>query len=237
MISRRIEKFANDVLNEKLDYGAFISQFVRISGNFPRVLKDLDDSEVVSNVDPNNVLTAEQQVMHLFNRLLGWFDKYFPTLYRYRLAIVGKLLDHEETIEYLQSKHYLGDNDYIKFFTDSISLIFVKSFYNNLKYNYDLYADILNERNINYEKLDLKKSSHLKKLLDLISDLAFCDKNFDSYYLFSNLDKDIQLFANNKYRKKANKDYKEHTKWINRVHNEKIVENYNKKKNYIKYFK
>ena len=125
MISRRIEKFANDVLNEKLDYGAFISQFVRISGNFPRVLKDLDDSEVVSNVDPNNVLTAEQQVMHLFNRLLGWFDKYFPTLYRYRLAIVGKLLDHEETIEYLQSKHYLGDNDYIKFFTDSISLIFV----------------------------------------------------------------------------------------------------------------
>ena len=236
-MNKKIEKFANDVLKEDLNYSAFISHNVRLSGNFNRVLKDLDESVVVSNVDPNNILTAEQQVMHLFNRLLYWFDKYFPTLYRYRSIIIGKLLSYDETVEYLQSKHYLGDNNYIKFFTDSINLIFVKGFYNNLKYHYDIYADILKERKIDYKKLDLKKSSHLKKLLDLVSDLAFCDKEFDSYYLFNYIDNDIQLFVNNKHRAQANIDYKEQCIWISKVHNEKIIEKYNMKKDYIKYFK
>ena len=64
-------------------------------------------------------------------------------------------------------------------------------------------------------------------ILNLLSDFSYCYHRWDSAYLFSEIDNDIKL--NSQWKEGILKDYKFH---LNR-----IIENYNLKKEYLEIFK
>ena len=137
--------------DEKINNSAFIYELLSYNHYLIDILNEVNDKPVVCNVDPSIKVTAEQQVICLLNRMIDRFNSHFPFLHKYRKWLFGHLLSYEETRQYLLSKHYLGDNDYIKFFENSINRIFVRNFYRNLEFVMDDYIDIFKEKKINYK--------------------------------------------------------------------------------------
>lgn len=225
--------------DEKINNSAFIYELLSYNSYLINILNEVDNKPVVCNVDPNVKVTAEQQVICLLNRMIDRFDSHFPFLYRYRKWVFSHFLSYEETRQYLLSKHYLGDNNYIKFFENSINRIFVRNFYRNLEFVMDDYIDIFKERKINYKNLSLDKPTHLRQLLDLLSDFTYCfHDHINIIFLFESIEDRVTMFCKSYGRKRATKEV-----WYqrmideNRMHMTRIIESYNNKKDYLKLFK
>lgn len=224
---------------EKINNSAFIYELLLYNSCLINILNEVNDKPVVCNVNPNIVITAEQQVICLLNRMINRFDSYFPFLHGYRKWLINHFLGYEETRKYLLSKHYLGDNNYIKFFEDSINRIFVRNFYRNLEFVMNDYTDIFKERKINYKKLSLNRTTHLRQLVDLLSDFTYCrHDHIDTLFLFESIEDRVTMFCKSYGRKRATKDV-----WYqrmideNRMHTIGIIESYNRKKDYLELFK
>lgn len=225
--------------DEKINNSAFIYELLLYNNCLINILNEVDDKPVACNVNPNIVVTAEQQVICLLNRMINRFDSQFPFLHGYRKWLFTQFLGYEETRQYLLSKHYLGDNSYIKFFEDSINRIFVRNFYRNLEFIMDDFIDIFKERKINYKKLSLNRTTHLRQLVDLLSDFTYCyHDNINIIFLFESIEDRVNMFAKSYGRKKATKEV-----WYqrmideNKIHTEEIIKAYNRKKAYLELFK
>lgn len=239
MINRNIFILSELALNEKLKYGSFIYELIKYNMYFPYIISSLDQSEVTSSSNNNIKISANQQLLHLLDKLINEFDKCFPLQYGQRYDIVGKLLGLNLTIEYLHSKYYYEDKEYELYYEDMIRKIFITIFYNNLKYNYQLYFDIFSEKRINYTNIDLNKPLHVKKILNILSDLSYCNLTNDITWLFEDIESHIIRDKNSSYRKKqkSNKKCEERIISINSKYVNKIIENYNMRKKYLKYFR
>lgn len=239
MINRNIFILSELALNEKLKYGSFIYELIKYNMYFPYIISSLDQSEVTSSSNNNIQISANQQLLHLLDKLINEFDKYFPMQYGQRYDIVGKLLGLNLTIEYLHSKYYYEDKEYELYYEDMIKKIFITIFYSNLKYNYKLYSDIFSEKRINYTNIDLNKPLHVKKILNILSDLSYCNLTNDITWLFEDIESHIIRDKNSSYRKKqkSNKECEERIISINNKYVIKLIENYNMRKEYLKYFR
>lgn len=239
MINRNIFILSELALNEKLKYGSFIYELIKYNMYFPYIISSLDQSEVISSSNNNIQISANQQLLHLLDKLINEFDKCFPLQYGQRYDIVGKLLGLNLTIEYLHSKYYYEDKEYELYYEDMIRKIFITIFYNNLKYNYQLYSDIFSEKRINYTNIDLNKPLHVKKILNILSDLSYCNLTNDITWLFEDIESHIIRDKNSSYRKKqkSNKKCEERIISINSKYVNKIIKNYNMRKEYLKYFR
>lgn len=227
--------FSSNIINN----GAFIYELFSYNSYLKNILKATDDKPVKCNVNDNIVVSAEEQVICLLNRMINRFDKQFPFLHGYRKWLFTQFLGYEETRQYLLSKHYLGDNSYIKFFEDSINRIFVRNFYRNLEFVMDDFIEIFKERKINYKSLSLDKTTHLRQLVDLLSDFTYCyHDNINIAFLFESIEDRVNMFAKSYGRKKATKE-----EWYqrmideNKLHTEEIIKAYNRKKAYLELFK
>lgn len=49
----------------------------------------------------------------------------------------------------MNSKYSINDENYYEYYDKIINYNIIKPFYDNLRYNYDLFKDILKERKIN----------------------------------------------------------------------------------------
>ena len=239
MINRNVVLFSEMALNKNISYGSFIYELIKYNLYFPYILSSLDKTEVISNDNTNKKISAEEQMLYLLNKLVAEFDKYFPLQYAQRNTIIGKLLGLNITIDYLHSKYYYDDKENYDYYTETIKKIFITVFYDNLKYNHLLYKDIFKEKRINYNKLDINNPTHINKLLNLLSDLTYCNLSNDSSWLFDDIESHLIRDRNSNYRKKQ-KNAIENEKRIISTNNKYIIEiisNYNSKKEYLKYFK
>ena len=227
--------FKSNLINN----GAFIYELFSYNNYLKDILNSTDDKPVKCNVNDNIVVSSEEQVICLLNRMINRFDKHFPFLHRCRKSLFIDFLGYDETKKFLLSKHYLGDNKYIDFFEDSINRIFVRNFYRNLQYTKDDYIDIFKERKINYKNLSLDKTTHLYKLVNLLSDFTYCQHNsYHINYLFDSIEDRINYHSKAIGRKKTPKEvWEERIISHHRIHTEEIIKAYNRKKAYLELFK
>ena len=236
MIDKRVLMFSELALDERIKYGSFIYELIKYNIYFPEILRTLDKSDITYN---KITVSAENQMLHLFDKLVEEFDKYFPLQYGQRYNIISKLLGLQVTVDYLHSKYYYNDKEYEKYYEDKIRIIFIKIFINNLKYNYALFENVFKDRRINLKKFDFNNSNQVKKVLNLLCDLAYCNLTNDILWLFDSIEMHIIRNENSIYRRKSKSKEDAMNKIITTNNNYviKIIDNYNKRKDYLKYFK
>lgn len=230
-------KFAEKTLNSDLPYSPAIYQIISTHYSFPDTFTSLDKSEAFAGTKSSKKIPYDTQILLLLNELLYQFDKFFPLLYNQRLNIISHLLCFNRTNIFLNSKYSLNDDRYSEYYEDLLNKIFIQAFYNNLHYNYSLFEKILKERRINYNKIDLNNITHQRKLLKLLSDLSFCNSKNDALWLFDDLNTRITNAKGHTYRqRKTVEELEQNAISINQKYMKKIIEQYNFKKDYIKYF-
>ena len=139
--------------------------------------------------------------------------------------------------KYLLSNMDIYDNKNIKYIKEQSYKLFISNFLNNLKY-IDVCSNALSERNIKNKSIDDYSLDECTMVVEFLSDLVFCMKGRNVVvYLFQNIEKDIEHYVkNNKDKKYSDKYYKDKVIEHYKMQYETIIESYNNKKEYLKYF-
>ena len=203
------------------------------------IIIKIDDVGVPSNVKPNEITSSYKQFIDLLNRFIYWFQENFFYLRLETSAIIETLIKTNYSMfeKYLLSKHYLGDNNYIDFFKDSIYRIMISNFVKNIKYITEI-MKLFKIKKIDIKNINDYTLEEVVKIKSLLSDIVFCSTS--SFRCF-NLFQDIEYFLNKKLKEiKLSKKDKERFIYnvINyyQVQYECAFEEYNKKEKYLKYF-
>ena len=188
-----IKKILESTLILELNNGPLIYYLIQNNSNLRKIIDSSNNKKVISNLNANTIINPNIQIIYLLDRLINRFDDHFPLLHRYRTLIINNFFEYNECKNYLLEKHYIGDNNYINYYENKLNIIFIKSFYNNLKYiQYEL-IDVFKENKINTKKLSSNNPTEIKKLLNLLSDFSYCYHRWDSTYLFTEIDSEIKL--------------------------------------------
>lgn len=206
------------------------------------IINKIDNIPVVSNVDITKVITADEQFIQLLDRLLFCFKDVFFISGSTQYIIETIICTNKSRIKrYLLSKHYLGDNNYIDFFNDSICRIFISNFIQNSKY-ISLISSLLKKEKIKAKDTDEYTLDEVFKIVTLLSDLVFCSHGrYCVVYLFYNIDYEInnhtEAVNNNRKCKRIKRHYKETLIEHYKDQYELIIKDYIQRKKYLKYFR
>lgn len=210
-----------------------------------KIIQYIDDEPVPCNVNPEDLTSADEQFLLLLNRLIMYFRRYFPKIYDFTDYAIETIVTGNSILahNYLLSKHYLGDNDYIDFFNQSIWQLLVSNFLCNGKHVYQV-KHLLKSNKIKYStNIDDYSLDELKKIINLLSDLVYCaSSEYRAFYLFGDIDADLckRLEDIEKEREYTLKDVDFHNKNLEEFYSVQydiIIEEYMKKRKYLKYFK
>ena len=143
---------------------------------------------------------------------------------------------------YLLSKHYLGDNNYIDFFQDSIYRIIVSNFIKNTALSKSL-KKLFRNNKIPIKDVKDYTLDEILKINDLLSDivLANAKNTFSAIMLFDDIDRNISKITKRLNQKNiSSKDILDKKKSILSLSLFKIdslIEEYEKKKDYLIFLK
>lgn len=229
------------VLNSKYSYDMLVYRL--LSKNvLDDIITKIDNVPVECNIDSSEWISADEQFIQLLDRFICYFRNTFFTICSSEYIIEMIINTNKDRIrEYLLSKHYLGDNNYIDFFNESIYKIFISNFVQNSSY-----IPLINNLFIK-EKLEIKNINdynlnEILKIVTLISDLLLCSNGKNSViYIFYNIDYESNQYIEKNKSKKKNKNNRKEYK-IKLIEHytyqyELIIKNYIQKKKYLKYFK
>jgi hypothetical protein len=229
-----------DELNQiilKNDYYDMSIYKVINSGVLDEIIKKINNEDVPCDVNPNEITSSNEQFLGLLNRFVIFFKKNFCGLSEYTDESIKELIQSNinEFSNYLLSKHYLGDNKYIRFFEESLNRLAISNFVKNTEYSYEL-KKLFKDENIKIKNIDKYTFNEVMKISDLLSDLVFCYYNeFHTLLLFTDINKFMSEYIDVQSKNEA--------KMINALINDFdfkcsfIIESYNKKREYLKYFK
>ncbi len=129
---------------------------------------------------------------------------------------------------------------------DSIlNRLIITNFINNARY-IDFIESLLNENHIALKEVSEYSEKEIKKIIELLNDIIFCQRTRKHYScLFENISKRLEqkLLALKLRRKKIYNDEKSKENFINKFIQDYykdyviLMNNYNKRKEYLKYFK
>lgn len=155
----------------------------------------IDNKNVCCDVNPEEIISADEQFLMLLNRLVNWFVDDFPMLVEFRKVIIENIIETNklQVEKYLLSKHYLGDNSYIDFFCNSINKILFNNFITNIK-DMPIVQKFLKDENINYKNINDYTVKELNDLRYLLEKIGICnyDNNFQFAYIFSDIESSIK---------------------------------------------
>jgi len=174
----------------------------------------------------------------LLDRLVNLFRNEFYEINSTEYSISCIIDSNINRVEkYLLSNVDVYDNNNIKYIKEQSYKLFISNFINNLRY-VETFKNILNERNIKVKVIDEYSLDECTEIVRLLSNLVFCLKcrNIVSY-LFQDIEKDIEYHLKENSEKKYNDDYYK-IKVIDhyKTQYEIIMDSYNNKKKYLKYF-
>lgn len=191
----------------------------------------------------NTILKNEKEIndksfIDLLDRLVNLFRNQFYEINSTEYNINCIIDSNINRIEnYLLSNIDVYDNNNIKYIKEQSYKLFISNFIHNLRY-IDLFENILNERNIKIKDIDNYSLDECTKIVQLLSDFVFCMKGRDIIvYLFQDIEKDIEYHLKNNEDKKYSDDYHKNIV-INhyKIQYERMIDSYNNKKEYLKYF-
>lgn len=237
MAKSKKKQFIDVVLNQNVSNDCLIYKLINKNKDFQSVIRKVDDVPVVSKASDMYRNNSVEQVIDLLEKLINRFDDKFPTMHQIRGIIIEELLRMDETKEYLLCKKYIGDNEHIDYFEKKLNYIFVYNFFESLKLMKYCLTKELDILKIDIDKISLDSESDLKMLCDLLSDLCWCGDSFNCANLFMN----IYLYEKDIYKKyKPTGSKRERLSMVVDYFSMQfhvIISDYDKKKDYLKYFK
>lgn len=236
-VNKEINFFAKKALDSNLTYSAEIYRIARENTSFQEIYPIIDKNDALYGKDSSKRISYDKQIMFLLNQLLLKCDIYFPLQYKNRKEIVSHILGYRRIIDYMNSKYSINDENYYEYYDKIINYNIIKPFYDNLRYNYDLFKDILKERKINIKKININIFRDQNKIIKLLSDFSFANTSNDIVWLFDDIESKILAVKGRTYRqRKSPEQLEQGVIDTNQKHMKKIIEEYNNKKDYIKYF-
>lgn len=237
---QRLEKI---ILESDYPYSILTYKLIN-QGYFKKSINKIDNVGVPSNVKPNEITSADEQFLQLLNRFIEFFDDSFYFLHSDSICYIHMIIEtnYKELEKYLLSKHYLGDNNYIDFFQDSIYRIIVSNFIKNTVVSKTL-KNLFKNNKIPIKDVKDYTLDEILKINDLLSDivLANAKNTFAAILLFDDIDKNIsKIIKRMNKRKISSKDILDKKKSILSLSLFKIdslIEEYEKKKDYLIFLK
>lgn len=207
---------------------------------FKKTLPKIDNIGVPCNVNPKEITSADEQFLQLLNRFIEFFDDTFYFLHIDSYCYIHLIIEtnYENMEKYLLSKHYLGDNNYIEFFQDSIYRIIVSNFIKNVTLSKTL-EKLLKKESIACKRIEDYSLSEILKIKNLLAyiTLANIKNKFSAIVLFDDINKAIsqieQILVKNKLKEKDILNKKEIilNNYLFKI--DLLIEEYEKKKKYL----
>lgn len=242
-MSSRKEELEKIVLESKYPYSFMVYRLIH-QDIFKRTIAKIDDVGVPCNVNPKEITSANEQFLQLLNRFIEFFDNSFYFLHIDSECYIHTIIqtNYKELEKFLLSKHYLGDNNYIDFFQESIYRIIISNFIKNVELSKNL-KKLLKREKIAIKPIKNYTLEEIIKINDLLSDivLANAKDSFTAIMLFDDVNKSIsQILKNMEKDKWTKKDILDRKKSItnftlNRI--DSLIEEYEKKKDYLIFLK
>lgn len=204
------------------------------------IIIKLDDVPIYSENSPNITVSSNEQFIKLLDRFIKVFTSDFPTLYNTNEYIIENIIitNKKSMKKYLLSKKYLGDNEHISFFNSTINKIILNNFLNNLKYMISS-RTILEHIGIIYQCNKHYSDLEISKIIQLLSDIVFCNSNeFHVINLFWSID---EIFLELSKRETDNTDFDAESSINDIIKNfeeqyDSLFKNYFQKYEYLQYF-
>lgn len=179
-------------------------------GHLDHIISKITDENTPTNskaIIKKGYLTGNEQFISILTGMISYFSSNFITVKYKENALVYIL---EETIpNFMLCKNYWGDNSSIPYYTRNMNKLFVKNFYDNIKFLYYEYFDFFQSININ-NNLKLNKTKDVNLILDFMIKLVWCNCKRNQYsisYIFSNY-KFCIIKLKNKYKNKKIHKYR-----------------------------
>lgn len=203
-------------------------------GNLDHIISKITDEITPTNskaIIKEGYLTGNEQFISILTGMISYFSSNFITVKHKENALIYIL---EKTIpNFMLCKNYWGDNSFIPYYTRNMNKLFVKNFYDNIKFIYDEYSDFFKSVNISIN-LKTNKIKDVNLLLDFMIRLVWCNCTFNQFsidYIFSNYKFRIEQMKANYKKKRINADYLIYQDYI--MHWDSLIKGYKKNIEYI----
>lgn len=230
------------ILESRYPYSLLVYKLIH-QNCFKKTINKIDNIGVPCNVNPKEIVPADEQFIRLLDRFIEFFDNTFYFLHNDSYLYIKRIIEtnYKELEKFLLSKHYLGDNDYIDFFDDSIYRIIITNFVKNISFVPNLKKLFINEE-IPIKKINRYTLEEVRKIKDLLSDIVLANtKNtFNSILLFEDINGSISKILKQMKKKISEYELNERRKSMTNLSILKIdilIEEYLKKKKYLIYLK
>lgn len=231
----RVEQLKREIYNSNnnFQYHHLIIKLLN-SGKINELIEQITDTKTKVNIDTllnKNYLTGNEQFLTLLSNFIFIFKEDFYFLHNNFDSIVEILLQNQKYTKFLLCKKYIGNNDYLSYFSFNIKRLIVCGFYINIKKlskKSIIIKNFTKENNINLRKNLINSKKGIDNLYNVLLKISICNtKTLNSILLFENINHYTELSIK-RYKDNNNKIkssiYEYYIKeWEN------MIKNYNKK--------
>lgn len=220
------------VLNSDYNYDLDIYRIIE-NHHLDFYLKKIDNVPVI-NESTGERISSREQVIRLLNRLIVILKEDLITSLPIESYVVEIITSIPEKIEeYFKLKCCVNSASSNNLITTNIYKIITFNFYNNRKYIPELHS-LFDKLGINYNNTQ----EDLLKTKTLLVDIINCNRNeYDTIYLFSNIESTIKNQQKRNTVKLTDEDIKIHVIENYKYIYSTLLKNYFKKIKHLKYLK
>lgn len=189
---RKIIKVAekSQILNHKIITINLIS-----SGTLDSTISLLNKEKIITtnnSLIKKGYLTSEEQFISIIDNFITYFFNIFGTISN--LNIISECLNSDKN-NTLLSKKYFYDNNYIDCYTNSFNLMIINNFYHNARVFKNELKSEFTLAGLKLEKNDLKNTKKISKIINLLEELCFVNKNnYSLLSLFTLADENYDMY-------------------------------------------
>lgn len=205
MNKKRIEQLKDEILKDtqNLTYAYLILRILN-RGTLDKLTSKITNTKTkvnVTTITNKNYLSGNEQFLSLLNNFIYHFKEDFYFLQSNFENIIEILLQNEKHNKYLLCKKYIGNNNYISYFSNNIKRLTVSGFYNNLKKlskKSELIKKFMKDNHINSRICLISNPSELETLYNLLKKISICNaKTSNNIMLFQDIKYYLNQTSNN----------------------------------------
>ena len=189
-LNTKKEQIKIDSLKKGKITGAILYQLVD-SGKLDELIKRLSTEKVIHNtkcLHGKSYFTYSEQFVSIFENFMCTFERDFISLGTHKTIVLENLFENSNP-DFLLSKKYWGNNDYIDYYRKSIFKFITYGFYKNINLMYGDLNKQFKALEIE-ENIDLDKDNNLVGLYNQLILLSWASKNcFNRSLLFLDYEK------------------------------------------------
>lgn len=238
----KVELLKYMLLNQSYDYDMMLYDLIRRK-RLSEAISRIDEQTFYFNIQAEDGKVSARQFLNILHEFVRYMKLYF-----YNIAPLSSCIDYVvecnelEMINLLSYKSSQIRGFFYRLddatFEELLNKLIISSFISNVKYVGSI-KDVLDDIQVPLKKVEEYTLEESKKILVLISDIAFCQRGRGPVMkLFEKMDCHLEEYDNMDLtrRKKSVDDFKK--KYIDSCIDDydKLIKSYYSKKKYLKYF-